>query len=99
MIYAFYELSSRMEHVRLHILGGVDDEEYAKECYDLVKQMELQNIIFTGRVEYSKIYGKAGFYDPDKYIGRPAVVCTGINGSKTSLCLYRCWLLQGTVGR
>ena len=38
-----------MEHVRLHILGGVDDEEYAKECYDLVKQMELQNIIFTGR--------------------------------------------------
>ena len=58
MIYAFYELSSRMEHVRLHILGCVDDEEYAKECYDLVKQMELQNIIFTGRVDIQKYMEK-----------------------------------------
>ena len=40
MIYAFYELSSRMENVRLHILGGVDDEEYADECYALVKQLD-----------------------------------------------------------
>ena len=61
MIYAFYELSSRMEHVRLHILGGVDDEEYAKECYDLVKQMELQNIIFTGRVDIQKYMEKLDF--------------------------------------
>ena len=33
MIYAFFELSSRVERVRLHILGGVDDQEYADECY------------------------------------------------------------------
>ena len=52
---------SRMEHVRLHILGGVDDEEYAKECYDLVKQMELQNIIFTGRVDIQKYMEKLDF--------------------------------------
>ena len=29
MIYAFYELCTTREHVRLHIMGGVDDEEYA----------------------------------------------------------------------
>ena len=51
MLYAFYELSNRLDNVRLHIMGGVDDEEYAQECYDLVKQMQLDNVIFTGRVD------------------------------------------------
>ena len=31
-------------------MGGVDDEEYARECYALVEQLELKNLIFTGRV-------------------------------------------------
>ena len=51
MLYSFYELSNRLDDVRLHIMGGVDDEEYAQECYDLVKQMQLDNVIFTGRVD------------------------------------------------
>ena len=50
MIYAFFELSARQKNVRLHIMGGVDDEEYARECYALVEQLELKNLIFTGRV-------------------------------------------------
>ena len=41
MIYAFYELCTTREHVRLHIMGGVDDEEYAQECYALVDQLHL----------------------------------------------------------
>lgn len=61
MLYAFYELSSRMEHVRLHIMGGVDDEEYAEECYALVKQMKLENVIFTGRVDIVKYMEKLDF--------------------------------------
>ena len=32
MIYAFFELASRVPNVRLHIMGGVDDEGYANEC-------------------------------------------------------------------
>ena len=51
MIYAFYELCTTREHVRLHIMGGVDDEEYAQECYALVDQLHLENVIFTGRVD------------------------------------------------
>lgn len=51
MIYAFYELNARLDNVRLHILGGVDDEEYAQECYTLVEQLKLPNIRFTGRVD------------------------------------------------
>ncbi len=62
MIYAFFELSSRMDNVRLHIMGGVDDEEYAEECYALVKQLNLEDkIIFTGRVNIIEYFEKLDF--------------------------------------
>ena len=61
MIYAFYELSSRMKNVRLHIMGGVDDQEYAQECYALVKQLDIRNIIFTGRVDIVQYMEKLDF--------------------------------------
>ena len=61
MIYAFFELSARVQNVRLHILGGVDDEEYAEECYALVDQLKIKNIIFTGRVDIVKYMEKLDF--------------------------------------
>ena len=36
LIYAFYEMKFRVENARLHIIGPEDDEEYTKECYELV---------------------------------------------------------------
>ena len=47
LIHAFHELSSRVDNVRLHILGGVDDQEYADECYELVEQLGVRNLDFT----------------------------------------------------
>ena len=61
MIYAFYELCMTREHVRLHIMGGVDDEEYAQECYALVDQLHLENVIFTGRVDIISYMEKLDF--------------------------------------
>ena len=62
MIYAFFELSARMDNVRLHIMGGVDDQEYADECYALVKQLKLEDkIIFTGRVNIIEYFEKLDF--------------------------------------
>lgn len=61
MIYAFYELSARMDNVRLHIMGGVDDQEYADECYELVRQLKLDRIIFTGRVDIVSYMEKLDF--------------------------------------
>ena len=62
MIYAFFELSSRKQNVRLHIMGGVDDQEYADECYALVKQLNLEDkIIFTGRVNIIEYFEKLDF--------------------------------------
>ena len=37
MLYSFYELAQQVPNVRLHIMGGIDDQEYADECFSLVK--------------------------------------------------------------
>ena len=50
MLYAFYELKSRVPNARLHIAGPEDDREYAKECYELVEQLSLQDVFFPGTV-------------------------------------------------
>lgn len=52
MLYAFYELAQEVDNVRLHIMGGIDDQEYADECFNLAKKMNLgERLIFTGRVD------------------------------------------------
>lgn len=61
MIYAFFELSARVPNARLHIMGGVDDEQYDRECRALVKQLGLTNIIFTGRVNIVEYFEKLDF--------------------------------------
>ena len=38
-----------------------NDEEYAQECYTLVKQLKLENVIFTGRVDIVKYMEKLDF--------------------------------------
>ena len=61
MIYAFFELKNRIPNVRLHILGGVDDEEYNQECLELVQHLNVQDLIFTGRVDVAKYLEKLDF--------------------------------------
>ena len=62
MIYSFFELSCRKSNVRLHILGGVDDEEYDRECRALVEQLGLsEKIIFPGFVDIVDYFKKLDF--------------------------------------
>lgn len=61
LLYAFFEASKRMENLRLHILGGTDDEEYAQECYQIQKDLHLDRVIFTGRVDSAEYMKKLDF--------------------------------------
>lgn len=61
LIYAFYELKLRVENVRLHIAGPVDDENYAEECHDLVRQLGVKDIIFPGMVNVLEYMEKFDF--------------------------------------
>lgn len=61
LIYSFYELRFRMKNVRLHIIGPEDDKEYAKECYALVEQLGVEEVIFTGMVNILEYMEKLDF--------------------------------------
>ena len=61
MIYAFFELKARVPNVRLHIMGGVDDQEYADECHALVETLGVFDLIFTGRVNVLEYLEKIDF--------------------------------------
>ena len=62
MIYSFFELSTRMDNARLHIMGGVDDEEYAEECNQLITQLGIEDkVILPGRVNVVEYFQKLDF--------------------------------------
>ena len=61
MLYVFYELSQRVPKVRLHILGAVDDEDYYQECLQLMKQLAIKNVVFTGQVDVVSYMEKLDF--------------------------------------
>ena len=42
-------------------MGGVDDEGYANECYALVEQLQIKNLLFTGRVDVVQYMQKLDF--------------------------------------
>lgn len=50
LIYTFSQLKCEFEKVRLHIIGGVDDEEYYQECLELIDYLKINDIIIPGVV-------------------------------------------------
>lgn len=61
MLYAFHELQGFVPNVRLHIMGGTDDEEYAAECHTLIKRLGIKNVIFAGVVNVIEYFVKLDF--------------------------------------
>jgi len=59
MIQAFSFAHETMPNLKLWIMGPTDeDEEYAKECFDLVDMLKNENIIFTGRIDIRDYLGR-----------------------------------------
>ncbi|MBF0845687.1 GT4 family glycosyltransferase PelF, partial [Streptococcus danieliae] len=50
LIRAFADVSQVLPNVRLHILGDTVDPDYAQQCYQLAEDLELDRLIFAGRV-------------------------------------------------
>lgn len=58
MIRAFAYAKKKVPSLKLWIMGPTDeDEEYAKECFSMVDLMEIDDIVFTGRVNVSEYMG------------------------------------------
>jgi len=62
MLYAFSLVCVENDHARLHVIGPQDeDEEYYEECLQLVRDLELKNVIFPGRVDVISYLEKIDF--------------------------------------
>ncbi|MCR5848954.1 MAG: GT4 family glycosyltransferase PelF [Lachnospiraceae bacterium] len=62
MIRAFAFAKKEVPNIKLWIMGPTDeDEEYAKECYELVEIMEIKDVVFTGRVNVADYLGRMDF--------------------------------------
>lgn len=61
LIYTFSRLKQEVANARLHIIGGVDDEEYHRECLDLIEYLNVQDIIIPGTVRTTSYLEKIDF--------------------------------------
>lgn len=59
MIQAFGFAKEMEPSLKLWIMGTYEEEdEYAKDCYELVRIMGISDVVFTGRVDVTEYYGK-----------------------------------------
>ncbi len=62
MIRAFAFAKESLSTLRLWIMGPTDeDEEYARECFELVDALQVPDVIFTGRINVSDYLGRMDF--------------------------------------
>lgn len=59
MIQAFGFAKEREPALKLWIMGPwEEDEEYARDCFDLVEDMGLKDVVFTGRINVREYLGR-----------------------------------------
>lgn len=59
MIRAFSYAKWKRPNLKLWIMGPWDEEEeYARECFELVESMELADVIFTGKIDVKDYLGR-----------------------------------------
>lgn len=62
MIQAFAEAKQQVKNLKLWIMGPADeDPEYAEECYELIRLLNVQDVIFTGRIDIRDYLGRMDF--------------------------------------
>ena len=59
MIQAFYYAKRQAPNIKLWIMGSWDEEtEYAEECFQLVEDLKVPDVVFTGRVNVTEYLGR-----------------------------------------
>lgn len=59
MIQAFGFAKEQEQALKLWVMGPWDeDKEYAQECFELVDAMNLQDVVFTGRIDVKDYLGR-----------------------------------------
>lgn len=62
LINAFHLAKQRNSSLKLWIMGSLEEEpEYVKECKGLVKMLNLEDVIFTDKIDVKEYMGKMDF--------------------------------------
>ncbi len=62
LIRAFSFAQEKVPNLKLWIMGPLDeDEEYARECFELVEQQKIPEVVFLGRVNVLEYLGRMDF--------------------------------------
>ena len=62
LIRAFSFAKEKVSNLKLWIMGPLDeDEEYAQECFELVEQHKIPDVLFLGRVNVLEYLGRMDF--------------------------------------
>ena len=62
MIRSFSFAKQKIPNLKLWIMGPTDeDPEYAQECFELVELLDLQDVVFTGRINVREYLGRMDF--------------------------------------
>ncbi|MCM1100012.1 MAG: GT4 family glycosyltransferase PelF [Clostridium sp.] len=62
MIRAFAFAKEKAPALKLWVMGPCDeDEEYAKECFELVQVLKVADVVFTGRIDVRQYLGRMDF--------------------------------------
>jgi glycosyltransferase involved in cell wall biosynthesis len=61
LIYTFAQLKHEFENVRLHIMGGIDEEDYHRECLELIEYLRVKDILIPGIVKTTTYLEKIDF--------------------------------------
>lgn len=62
LIRAFAFAKEKLPSLKLWIMGPTDeDEDYAKECFELVDSLLIEDVVFTGRINVPDYLGRMDF--------------------------------------
>lgn len=62
MISAFALAKNKEPKLKLWIMGSLEEaKEYARECQDMVRDMEVEDVVFTGIIDVKEYIGKMDF--------------------------------------
>lgn len=84
MINSFYLAKQKEPKLKLWIIGPLDENiEYVRECEELIEELDVKDVIFTGTVDVRDYIGKMDFMVLSSLSeGQPLVILEGFAAKK-----------------
>ncbi|MCT4542595.1 MAG: GT4 family glycosyltransferase PelF [Vallitalea sp.] len=84
MINAFCLAKKEVPNLKLWIMGPLDEKpKYVKECMQLVSDLEIKNVVFTGKINVKDYIGKMDYMVLSSLSeGQPLVILEGFAAKK-----------------